>query len=92
VRLPRPDARAALETMPGSDVPVIRQPFDESDPLPFWATRRFTGNHLYDVSSDPSEQRNLAGSGRERDAVDLLVAALDDVEAPKEQRVRLGVG
>ena len=28
----------------------------------------------------------------ERDAVDLLVAALDDVEAPKEQRVRLGVG
>ena len=49
IRLPRPDGRAALDTMPGSDVPVIRQPFDESDRLPFWATRQFTGNHLYDV-------------------------------------------
>jgi arylsulfatase A-like enzyme len=91
LRLPRPDKRAALDTMPGSDVPVIRQPFDESDRLPFWATRHFTGNHLYDVAEDPFEQRNLVGSETERDAVDLLVAALDDVEAPREQRVRLGL-
>jgi hypothetical protein len=91
VRLPRPDKRAALDTMPGSDVPVIRQPFDESDRLPFWATRQFTGNHLYDVAEDPSEARNLAGGVRETEAVDLLVAALDDVEAPREQRARLGL-
>jgi arylsulfatase A-like enzyme len=91
VRLPKPDKRAALDTMPGSDVPVIRQPFDESDPLPFWATRKFTGNHLFDVTDDPSEQHNLAGSTRETEAVDLLVAALDNVEAPSEQRIRLGL-
>jgi hypothetical protein len=72
-------------------VPVIRQPFDESDRLPFWATRKFTGNHLFDVDDDPSEQRNLAGSAREREAIELLVAALDDVDAPNEQRVRLGL-
>jgi arylsulfatase A-like enzyme len=91
LRLPRPDKRAALDTMPGSDVPVIRQPFDESDQLPFWATRKFTGNHLFDVHADPLEVRNLAGTPRERRAVDLLVAALDDVEAPLEQRLRLGL-
>ncbi len=92
VRLPRPDKRAVLDTMPGSDVPVIRQPFDESDHLPFWATRHFSGNHLYDVVGDPTERHNLTGTARERDAIDLLVTALDDVEAPKEQRVRLGLG
>jgi arylsulfatase A-like enzyme len=90
-RLPRPDKRAALDTMPGTDVPVIRQPFDEGDRLPFWATRHFTGNHLYDVADDPSEQHDLAGSAPETEAIDLLVAALDDVEAPREQRVRLGL-
>ena len=37
-RLPRPDDRAPGSTaLPGSDVPVIRQPFDPSDDLPFWA-------------------------------------------------------
>ncbi len=91
VRLPRPDKRAALDTMPGSDVPVIRQPFDTSDRLPFWATRRFTGNHLYDVRDDPAEQQNVAGGAREPEAVDLLVAALDEVDAPREQRARLGL-
>ena len=57
MRLPRPDKRAALDTMPGSDVPVIRQPFDASDHLPFWASRHFSGNHLFDVGDDPAEQQ-----------------------------------
>ena len=35
-RMPRPDDRAWLDRSPGSDVPVIRQPFDPSDDLPFW--------------------------------------------------------
>ena len=37
IRLPRPDGRATLDRMPGTDVPVIRQPFEPGDPLPFWA-------------------------------------------------------
>ena len=35
--LPLPDDRAALDRMPGSDVPVIRQPWGENDRLPYWA-------------------------------------------------------
>jgi hypothetical protein len=37
LRLPRPDQRATLSHMPGSTVPVIRQPFEGADPVPFWA-------------------------------------------------------
>ena len=62
VRLPKPDHRAVLDTMPGSDVPVIRQPFAVGDALPFWAASRFTGNHLWDVDEDPAETRDLAGA------------------------------
>ena len=42
-------------------VPVIRQPFDAGDPLPFWAWGDFSGNHLYDLREDPAETSNLAG-------------------------------
>ena len=45
---PSPDHRARLDTYPGSDVPVIRQPFDPSDDLPFWALGAFEGDLLYD--------------------------------------------
>ena len=45
LRLPRPDRRATLDFMPGSDVPVIRQPFQPGDLLPFWAMGNFRGNH-----------------------------------------------
>jgi arylsulfatase A-like enzyme len=92
IRLPRPDRRAWLDHMPGSDVPVIRQPFDPSDSLPFWATTQFDGNHLYDTADDPGEDRNLAGEPIERHAVDMLRAALEEVEAPTEQMERLGLG
>ena len=34
LRLPRPDRRARLDFMPGSDVPVIRQPFAAGRPAP----------------------------------------------------------
>jgi arylsulfatase A-like enzyme len=91
VRLPRPDRRAGLAFMPGSDVPVIRQPFDESDHLPFWATRRFSGDHLYDVHEDPDEEHDLSGGPRQGDALELLRAALAAVDAPDEQLVRLGL-
>jgi hypothetical protein len=77
--------------MPGSTVPVIRQPFVAGDMLPFWAWGEFSGNHLYDLRNDPGEDRNLAGGDAERDAAEALRAALQAIEAPAEQFVRLGL-
>jgi membrane-anchored protein YejM (alkaline phosphatase superfamily) len=90
--MPLPDQRAALGRMPGSGVPVIHQRWDESDPVPFWAGRRFSGNHLYDLAEDPDEERNLAGQPIEADYRDKLRAALEAVEAPQGQFERLGLG
>ena len=91
LQLPRPDARAYLDRMPGSTVPVIRQPFADGDLLPFWAFGSFTGNHLYNLHDDSAEERNLAGAAVERDAADQLRAALKEIEAPDDQFVRLGL-
>lgn len=89
--LPLPDHRAFLDRMPGSTVPVIHQLWDASDDVPYWAWADFTGNHLYDLSEDPGEERNLAGSPAERDAEDQIRAALEEIEAPSEQLIRLGL-
>ncbi len=91
LKLPPPDDRATLDKMPGSKIPVIRQPFREGDMLPYWALGQFTGNHLYDVGSDPDEVNNLAGSSREKVATDLLADVLKEIEAPSEQFERLGL-
>jgi arylsulfatase A-like enzyme len=89
--MPLPDDRARLDRMPGAKVPVIRQTWDESDPVPFWAGQRFSGNHLYDLSNDPAEDNNLAGSGIEKDFAALLREAMKSIDAPEEQFVRLGL-
>jgi arylsulfatase A-like enzyme len=91
LRLPLPDERAVLDRMPGSKVPVIRQRFEASDRLPFWAYGKFSGSHLYDLDDDPAEERNLAGTRAEADAAEALRAALLAVEAPPEQLERLGL-
>jgi len=92
LRLPRPDRRARLDFMPGSDVPVIRQPFEPGDRLPYWAGRDGKGEHmLFDINNDPHEAENLAGSGAEKRAVELLRTALEEVEAPSDQYERLGL-
>jgi arylsulfatase A-like enzyme len=91
LRLPRPDARAVLDRMPGSDVPVIRQPFAAGDLLPYWASRSMDGNHLWDIAEDPGEEHDLAGSAAEKEATDLLRAALESVEAPSDQFERLAL-
>ena len=91
LRLPLPDARAELARMPGSTVPVLRQPFRAGDMLPLWAWGDFSGSHLYDLADDPEEERNLAGTTAERDLADALRAALESVEAPAEQFERLGL-
>jgi arylsulfatase A-like enzyme len=89
--LPLPDQRARLDRMPGSGVPVIRQLWDESDRLPYWAFARFSGNHLYDLADDPEETVNRAGSPAEERMREALHAALKSVEAPPEQFARLGL-
>ena len=91
LRLPPPDDRAFLDHMPGSSIPVIRQPFAPGDFLPFWAYAKFDGHHLYDLDEDAAEERDLVGTAREDDAVDRLRAALEEVDAPDDQFVRLGL-
>jgi arylsulfatase A-like enzyme len=92
LRMPLPDERAKLDRMPGSKVPVIRQPFGAGDRLPFWALGPFSGNHLYDLADDPGEDRNLAGGAAEKRAAELLRHALVELEAPSDQLERLGLG
>jgi arylsulfatase A-like enzyme len=99
LRLPRPDHRAELAFMPGSDVPVIRQPFAPGDLLPFWAYGVETDHHLlHDLDADPWQTENRAaapgeraGAPEEKHAVDLMRVALDEVDAPAEQYERLGL-
>ena len=89
-RMPRPDRRATLDFF--GDVPVIRQPFAPGDPIPFWGYGAAPGSHvLYDIGTDPMETVNLVGDEREKQAIDLLRAAMDDADAPKEQYERLGI-
>jgi hypothetical protein len=94
VRLPPPDRRARLDYSPGTDIPVIRQPFEPGDRLPFWVGHNVVDAHfLFDLTSDPGEDENRAGTGsaEETDMVELLRVALKDVAAPEEQLQRLGV-
>ncbi len=91
MRFPNPDRRATLDFMPGSDVPVIRQPFESGDVLPFWAggARNVGRHHLYDLDVDPDERENRRGESTEAEMVDLLRTALIEVEAPEDQLRRL---
>jgi len=89
LRLPDPDERATLARMPGSRIPVIRQPFVAGDALPYWAYGPFDGHHLYDLDEDPGEARNLAGGPSEKRAAEQLREALREIEAPPDQLERL---
>lgn len=91
--LPHPDERAFLDRMPGSAVPVIRQPFVEGDMLPFWSnsSAAVDRNFLFDLDVDPGEQENRCGEVIEHEMADLLRCALDGVEAPGDQYERLGL-
>lgn len=92
LRLPKPDRRAFLDYMPGSDVPVIRQPFREGDLLPYWSLgMRIGEHHCYRIDNDPGEVENRLGSADERDMIELLRVALHAVDAPAEQLARLGI-
>jgi arylsulfatase A-like enzyme len=91
LQLPLPDERAALDRMPGSRVPVIRQPFRAGDFLPYWGFGEFVGTRLWDHAEDPGEERNLAGTPLEEQLTEKLRAALREVDAPDDQLVRLGL-
>ena len=92
LRLPRPDRRATLAYMPGSDVPVLRQPFELGDRLPYWCVGQPANAHaLYDLSVDPDERENRVGEPVERRMLDLLHAALTAMDAPEDQFERLGI-
>ena len=90
-RFPRPDGRADLRRMPGSDVPVIRQPFVEGDLLPFWSHAMPVDDHHLYRSDDPACAENLIGTRAETEALELLLHALTEVAAPEEQFLRLGL-
>ena len=92
LRLPKPNRDAVLDFMPGSDVPVIRQPFKSADPLPFWSMgMRVDDHHCYDLSVDPDELENRLGSQDEADMIELLRVALRAIDAPEDQFERLGI-
>jgi arylsulfatase A-like enzyme len=88
--LPLPDARAVLDHMPGSDLPVIRQPWDASDRLPFWAWSRFSGSALWDRVEDPDEERDLlaAGTGGRAGSNDIRIGSAARAEADAAERLR----
>ncbi len=86
-----PDERARLDHMPGTTIPVIRQPYVAGDLIPFWGMGKFRGNVVYAVDDDPTENQNLAGTPAEKAAADLLADALREVDAPDDQLVRLGL-
>ena len=92
LRLPLPDERAWLDRMPGSTVPVIRQPFVPGDMLPFWAYAERLVTECYDLSVDPAQLEDRHGEAVEHDLAEQLRVALQEVEAPDDQFVRLGLG
>ncbi|MEI7859062.1 MAG: sulfatase [Acidimicrobiales bacterium] len=92
LRLPRPDHRAVLRTMPGTDVPVICQPFEASDTLPYWALGPTPSlSHLFDTAVDPGELEDRCGEQIEAELLDGLVGALRSISAPDDLFVRLGI-
>ncbi len=91
--LPDPDDRAYLDHMPGTTIPVLRQPWQPGDMVPMWASGAHNAgdHHLYDLGVDPEETENRTGEPVENELVELLRSALDEVEAPAEQYQRLGI-
>ena len=91
--MPPPDKRAYLDTMPGTDIPVLRQPFEYGDQMPIWAFGdRAVGKHyLFDITTDPDEQENRIGEKTESDMIELLRVALTELEAPSDQFERIGL-
>jgi arylsulfatase A-like enzyme len=90
LKLPLPDHRARLDYMPGSTIPVIRQPFSADEAQPYWAYSAMTPTLAFDLGEDPGEVRDLAGDRLGREMADMLYAELRAIDAPDDQFARLG--
>jgi arylsulfatase A-like enzyme len=90
-KMPMPDDRAVLDYMPGSTIPVIRQPFREGDLLPFWSYAKQYETIMFNRAEDPDESVNRIGDSIAKDAEELLRVALTEVDAPSEQFERLAL-
>ena len=90
-KMPMPDSRAVLDYMPGSTIPVIRQPFREGDMLPFWGYAKQYETMMFHRGEDPDETVNRIDDGIAKDAEELLRVALNQVNAPSEQFERLAL-
>jgi hypothetical protein len=94
MKFPNPDRRATLDFMPGSDVPVIRQPFEAGDTAAVLGRRRPQRRPSPPLRPRrrPRRAENRHGEATlESEMIDLLRTALVDVDAPDEQLVRLGI-
>ena len=91
VAMPPPNDRAFLDRMPGSDIPVIRQPYEEGDPAPYWLSSRSQGSKLWNIKDDPEEMEDIAGSADEARLAKVLKEALREINAPEDQFERLGL-
>ena len=93
VGMPPPDRRAYLDTMPGTDIPVLRQPFEQGDQMPIWSfgDQSVDKHYLFDITIDPDEQENRAGEKLEGEMLEMLRSALLAVQAPTDQLQRIGL-
>ena len=93
LHFPRPDDRAELGRMPGSNIPVIHQLWTAEDVAanPLLGYHLDTASNLLFDAEDEQQEDDLAGSARERHYEELLHHALEELEAPAEQHQRLGL-
>jgi hypothetical protein len=78
--------------MPGTQVPVISQPFEPGDQLPFWAGHLPpSDSHLFDTEADPTEMENQLGTSMEREMLEAVASELRGIQAPKDLLERIGV-
>jgi len=49
------------------------------------------GDYLFDITQDPDETQNLAGTELEKHYEDLMRSAMEEIGAPEEQYERLGL-
>ena len=93
VGMPPPDERAWLDTMPGSDIPVLRQPFTQGDQMTIWSfgDQSVDKHYLIDITVDPDEQENRTGEKSEEEMLEMLRSAMLSINAPDDQFQRIGL-
>jgi hypothetical protein len=93
VGMPPPDGRAWLDTMPGTEIPVLRQPFAQGDQMPIWSfgDQSVDKHYLFDITVDPNEQENRSGEKSEEEMLEMLRSAMVAINAPDDQFERIGL-